>query len=131
MKLTEKKLRSVIRKELQQIQEAKDETTTLDYMTFKRGVEGSSFNQMIVENQTITFREVTSAVTTVYEVKANNIKGEKGEFRNVVVNKVSKRKGKGKFASLDNVLITTKKDQKFQATNPTYIRKKRFASRYK
>jgi len=86
---------------------------------------------MMVENQTITFREVTSAVTTVYEVKANNIKEEKGEFRNVVVNKVSKRKGKGKFASLDNALITTKKGQKFQATNPTYIRKKRFASRYK
>lgn len=131
MRLTETKLRSIIREELQQIQEAKDETTTLDYITFKRGVEESSFNQMIVENQTITFREVTSAVTTVYEVKANNIEGEKGKFRNVVVNKVSKRKGKGKFASLDNVLITTKKGQKFQASNPTYVRKKRFASRYK
>lgn len=131
MKLTESKLRSIIREELQQIQEAEDETTTLDYIKFKRGVEGSSFNQMMVENQTITFREITSAVTTIYKIKANDVKGEKGEFRNIVVNKISKRKGKGKFASLDNILITTKKGQKFQATNPTYIRKKRFASKYK
>ncbi len=133
MKLTENKLRSIIREEIgrtvssskNQFNELEDKRRKVTYRKFKSGIEGYHHDVIMNQGTKLRFTVDDAGNTNNYYVKFD--RGEKNgkplPSRQVdgqtTVTNVSMKEVKGKFGSLTALYIKTDRGNKIKLINPT------------